>query len=107
MECSPSHASLSANTDGIHLYFPNIISNNKTSILLAHELVNLLYNNDKWGLSKEIYNKIVDTSVFTKNGLRMLFQIIDGSFYKINTKKSTYLIQNDSKIDHLRITSLK
>lgn len=92
---------------GIHIYYPNIIVNKTCALNIANLLINHLKANDDLCLNEKQYRNIIDLSVYKGNGLRILFQEIDGYYYKINKELSTYEILTDDKLEQLKLTSLR
>ena len=94
----------------IHVYFPNIKIDCDSALTLALIFKNELKNDKKYKINNydEIINEMVDLSIFTYNGLKLLFQKKKDQtgFYKINLKKSTYPIPNDP-IKQLAISSIR
>jgi len=93
----------------IHLYFPNIVLNSEYCLLLQKEFIRELMEDDRYDLTAEEYNKIIDTSVFKANGIRLLFQKKKNQtgYYTINTKKSTITRIPEDKSQQLTLTSIR
>lgn len=78
-------------SSGIHLYYPDIIiSTDYVKTLI--DRMRLAYKMDnKFMLPDNLINDIFDTSVYGNGkGLRMIHQLKDNTYYKINKRKSTY-----------------
>jgi P4 family phage/plasmid primase-like protien len=99
---------------GIHLYFPNIIIDVKNAKLLTIRVKEHLLENNTFNLTTKEVNEMIDDSPYNaKKGLKMLYQSINNTYYKINVQKSTYKVLNKFKDEktrkmyHLKLTSIK
>ena len=81
--------------NGVHLYFPNIITNTKIHRQILTHL--------KSKISNVEHSCIIDIQAFS--GLSVMFQT--ETYYKINFEKSTYDIEDKSQLDQLNITSIR
>ena len=92
---------------GIHLYYPNIIVN----IAIHEKIMNLvfseLYNDTKFKLTSKIWNSIFDECISKANGLRLLYFIINGAYYKINKSMSTYKNIPKSKSEQVKLCTIR
>lgn len=85
-----------SNSGGVHLYFPDIISNRQYTKYLVdcvRDVIKVTYKNA---------NAIID---YASAGICMLYSGND--YYSINFDKSTYIIDKEDKMLHLETTSLK
>ena len=54
-------------------------------------------------IDRTLWEDIIDRCVFHKNGLRMLYNWKNGSYYKVNISKSTYIkLSKDNRYEHLK-----
>ena len=95
------------NSEGIHLYFPNIVTDVKNAKYIIESIKNKIVTENLFKLPVQFLDKVIDTSVYRKNGLRILFTSKDGNYYKINAKESIYPNIPKKKCDQLKLVSLK
>lgn len=89
---------------GVHLYFPYVVVDKEFVNAIVKEINKKIDAYTEF--PSEIKEKIMDTSVYGK-GLRLLGQIHEDSFYKINMEKSTMKDIPNGKYDQLMLTILK
>lgn len=87
---------------GVHLYFPNIIVDKQIAIKITNDLIDKLC---KLRFSNDVWKYIIDVKAIA-NGLSLLFQESNESYYKINCDKSTHYTP-PLQIDQLKLTSLR
>lgn len=92
-----------------HLYFPNIILNTYQALIIRQKIIEQLMSDNKFNLTIETYNDIIDSSIYDKSGLKPLFQRKphEEEYYKINKEKSTYAKIPDNKIGQLQVTAIR
>ncbi len=87
---------------GYHIYYPDIIVNNKIACEIRTELMSTI----NFDISDKAKEEIIDISIYKGTGLRPIFIEYNESYYKINKKLSTYDIPNNKKEQFL-LTSLR
>lgn len=92
--------------DGLHLYFPKVMVTKKRLINITKQITDLLTEINIFNFADKIYETIIDKSA-CNNGLVLLFQEKNGSYYKINREKSTYYPIPDDLIQQLTLCSLR
>ena len=92
-----------------HLYFPNIILSSHHALAIRNKALELLKANNKFGIAEDLYDNIVDDSIYKGAGLKLLFQKKphEDKYYKINLDKSTYKKIPTSMVDQLKLTSIR
>jgi hypothetical protein len=92
----------------LHLYFPNLIVNNRTALTIREKMIDLIKEDNIHNLTDGYINKIIDASVFKANGIRIPFQSkkYQNGHYVLSCSKSTSKIP-DSKFDQLKLVSIK
>jgi hypothetical protein len=75
---------------GAHVYYPNIIVNKEIHQEIYNRTFNTLGQSQKFKLTTKQWRDIFDSCVSIANGLRLPYFCVNGSFYKQNSKKSTY-----------------
>ena len=90
----------------VHLYFPNIILDSQMALTLRKYIINILQHK-KYPELRNIWDCVVDDSIFKANGLRLLYQPKknEQEQYVINERRSTYPIPS-STIGKLQVTSI-
>jgi len=98
----------------LHIIFPNLIVDQKHAKLLHNCIINRLVKEDKFNLTRNDYEKIVDKNVCNnKSSLRVIYQNrIDKStnklaYYEIDYKRSTYECKNENPFEVTSIRSNK
>ena len=99
----------SDNKSNFHLYFPNIILNKSQALTIRCKLIDKLLETNKYNMSKDIYNNIIDESIYKSSGLKHLFirKPHDKGYYKILLEKSTYKRIPKAKLGQLYVTSIR
>ena len=97
------------NKKNFHLYFPNIILNSFQALAIRNKIIELIMLDNQFNFTKDVYEAIIDEAVYTKSGLKLLFQSKphEDGYYKINVEKSTYKKIPIQKFDQLKITSIR
>lgn len=92
------------NSKGIHLYYPDVIVDKKT----AGHIVEIISENlkDLIELDNHFIDKMIDKSAYN-TGLRIIYEVSNGDYYKINIDKSTYENISDDRIEQYRLTCIK
>jgi hypothetical protein len=92
-----------------HLYFLNIILNSKQALAIRNKMIELIMLDNKYNLTVETYNNIIDKSIYGSAGMKHLFQRKphEEGYYKINKEKSTYKKIPEGDISQLQITSIR
>ena len=93
---------------GIHLYYPNIITDTKYHIYVCNKVIYYLLNDidfyeklyeNEFDKDNQNYKKFItksfDTQVAKKVGLRIFYNIINDSYYYPYQKKSTYIFEKN------------